>query len=174
MFRLLFSPDGRIFPEEFRKGAIVLLAINFFLWPSWYLGAGVGFLAFMITLVTIYCWTCLFAKRFHDAGKSGGWFALLFFIFAILSGILCFFIAAMRLGIKAAGDPELLEKVEYMQTLRGSEIGPEETETVLEIYKAMGELSIVPAAIICLIVGGGIAFITNAVLKSDPEPNRWG
>lgn len=168
MGNLLFSMDGRINAAEFSKGALVLLAINFFLWPSWFLHTGLGFLGLIGALVTIYCWACLFIKRLRDAGQPGGWFALLFILFVFLAGLISFFTMSMRLGQRMQSDPDLISKLEDMQTMDRANPSPDELAQVLEFYALMGEVGIIPAAITFLLVGGGIAFVTNSILKSKP------
>ena len=174
MGNLLFSADGRIGSSEFIKGAVILLALNFFLWPSWFLGSSLGFIAILISLVSIYCWGCLFAKRFHDAGMGGGWFAVLLLLFSLLASIISFMIIATRLGVQAQSNPELLEKMNAIQTINRVNPDPQEIAAVMEFYGLMGKLGIIPTAITFLVIGGAIAFITNFILNTDPEPNRWG
>jgi len=174
MGNLLFSADGRISSSEFKKGAIILLALNFFLWPTWFLSPMLGMIATIISLVTIYCWGCLFAKRFHDAGKGGGFYAVVLLLFVLLAGIVSVFATSLKVAAKAQADPELMEKMESMQNIDRNNPDEAEIQAVMEIYAIFGQAGIVPTAISFLVVGGVIAFITNAILKTDPGPNRWG
>jgi uncharacterized membrane protein YhaH (DUF805 family) len=67
--KLFFSADGRIGRQAFWIGFLILLGAGVVL--GW-----IPLLGIVVSLALIYPWTCLFAKRFHDMGKSG-WFALI-------------------------------------------------------------------------------------------------
>ena len=61
--KLFFSPEGRIGRQAYWIGWLVLIGVNTLL-----------FWVPFLSLVSIYCWTCISAKRFHDMGRSG-WLA---------------------------------------------------------------------------------------------------
>lgn len=61
--KLFFSADGRIGRQPYWIGWLVLIGVNTLL-----------FWVPFLSLVSIYCWICISAKRFHDMGKSG-WLA---------------------------------------------------------------------------------------------------
>ncbi len=166
MNKLLFSPEGRISSAEFIKGAVILLALNFFLWPSWFVNSILGFLALAIALFSIYCWACLFTKRLRDAGQNPAWFALIFCLYASIATIVSFFVAAMRLGVQSANNPEFLDKVEALQSIDRVNPSPEDFQQMLEFYAALGQVGIIPAAIIFLLFGGGFAFAVNGLLQT--------
>lgn len=71
MGRILFSPSGKIDPDNFMRGAYVLIAVSLLinLLPMVSAAAAAPFKILM--LVVAYCWTALFIKRFRDGGKSG-------------------------------------------------------------------------------------------------------
>jgi len=163
---LLFSSEGRINAQEFLKGAIILLAFNFFLWPSWLVHSALGFLGMMLAIGSIYCWWCLFAKRLRDAGQPGGWFALFFGLFVFLAGLITMLVVMFRTASVVANDPELMAQMEAMQSMDQANPTPEEMEQVFAFYAIMGEVSIIPAAIVFFVVGGGIALTANMALKS--------
>ena len=84
--QLFFSADGRIGRQSFWIGFLILLGAGVVL--GW-----IPLLGLIVSIALIYPWTCLYAKRFHDMGKSG-WLALLpvavpavFFTIAVISGI---------------------------------------------------------------------------------------
>lgn len=165
MGKLLFSPEGRIGPTEFRKGAVILLAANFFLWLSWHVNFGVGMLVGVLSLTFIYCWACLFSKRFHDAGKSGGFFALVFLAFVVLSYIISsIFLAGLS--------PDIVPMVAEVQ----EKLDPSnpDIEYMMEAYTKIFKTFAIPYAVGYLLAGAGIAFLTNKFLKSDPEDNQYG
>lgn len=157
MGNLLFSPNGTINAAQFNKGAVILLAFNFFLWLSWYGGLGIGFIALLLVLASIYCWVCLFAKRFADAGKSGAWFLLIFTGFVIVSYLLSNVLIAIM-------SPEMIETAEELQRLQ-----VEDPQNIEALMDGMGEMikgMVIPYAIGYLISGAIFAFGTNKMLKS--------
>lgn len=154
---LLFSPSGRINSSEFRKGAVILLALNFFLWLTWYAGVAVGALAALLSFGFIYCWICLFAKRFEDAGKSPAWFIAVFFGFLFLSYILAGFLALVL-------SPDLLERNAELQAAMQND--PEDIQALMPLMNQMMQSLIVPYAVAYFFAGAIIAFGTNALLKS--------
>lgn len=165
MGKLLFSPEGRIGPDMFKKGAVILLAANFFMWLAWYVSFGVGLLVGLVSFALIYCWACLFIKRFHDAGKSGASFALVLLIFIIL----VYLISNVLL---AALSPEVIEMVADVQ----ENLDPNEPDIdyMMESYTKIFQAFAIPYAVGYLVTGAGVAFVTNKILKSDPEDNQYG
>lgn len=157
MGNLLFSGTGRIGRQDFTKGAVILLAINFFLWLAWFVNMGVGSLAALASLVLIYCWGCLFAKRLNDAGKSPAIFIAAFFGFVVLSYILANILAL-------ALSPDLAVKAAELQTL--SQDDPENIEALIPLMTGLMKALVVPYAVSYFIAGAIVAFGFNAALKS--------
>jgi len=61
---LFFTADGRIGRSSFWIAWLVLLGVNVVL--GW-----IPLLGWFLSLATIYCFVCIYAKRLHDMGKSG-------------------------------------------------------------------------------------------------------
>lgn len=76
---LYTSFDGRINRAKFWAGAVVLFAITAVLtFVDMFVGTynyeyGVGILTTIFTIAAIYPAVALYAKRWHDRGKSGWW-----------------------------------------------------------------------------------------------------
>lgn len=158
MGNLLFSPSGSIGKSEFAKGAVILLALNFFMWLTWFAGIGVGSLAGIVSFLFIYCWVCLFAKRFTDAGKSPAWFIAVFVAFIVLSYLMASFLTL-------ALSPELLEQnAELQETMQND---PEDIQALMPLMTAMMKSLVVPYAVGYFVAGAIVAFGTNALLKSQ-------
>lgn len=173
MFKLLFSPEGRIGPSEFIKGAVILLALNFVLWLAWFVNLPLAMLAGIISLITIYCWVCLFTKRFHDADRTGWLFLAVFAAFMILS----FLIVPMIVSLIIPPDPELMTKADELKQMQQDMAGSSDPEDLQMLLASMFELyqSIAMRnAIVYFLSGALLAFGVNSLLKTDPEPNRWG
>lgn len=165
MANLLFSPEGRIGPIEFRKGAVILLAANFFLWLSWYVNFGIGMLVGLVSFAFIYCWACLFVKRFHDAGKSGGFFALVLLIFMIVA----YLVSNVLL---VALSPDIMSMMADLQD--NLDPNDPDLEYMMDAYTKIFKAIAIPFAIGYLLTGAGLAFVTNKILKSDPNDNQYG
>ncbi len=165
MGSLLFSPTGRINAHDFKKGAVILLTINVLLWQAWLISMGAGVIAFFASLVLVYCWGCLFAKRLHDASKSGWIYLLIFIIFLVVSYIL----GGLLFGILS---PEIAEEVQNLQ--ESIDMDNPDMEYLLGVYDRMLKAMSLPFTISYLAVGLALAFGVNAMLKTDPEPNEHG
>jgi len=66
---MFFSADGRIGRQEFWIGFLILLGVGVVL-------NFIPLIGQVLSIVTIWCWICLYTKRLHDMGKSG-WTQLL-------------------------------------------------------------------------------------------------
>ena len=159
MGNLLFVPEGEIGPQAFIKGAVILLAANFALWMTWHLSLALGMFASFTVFVLIYCWFCLFIKRFRYAGKSG-WLSLLtFLLFLILS----YFVASLLAGWLV--DPEFArEALEFQENMDPDNPDIEETLAFLD---RLIRVMVLPWAAGFLIAGGIIAFGTNKLLANE-------
>jgi len=165
MGNLLFSASGRIDAQSFKRGAVILLTINVLLWQAWLISLGAGVIAFFASLVLIYCWGCLFAKRLHDASKSGWMYLLIFFIFQVVSYI----VGSVLFGVLS---PEIvIEAQELQETI---DMNNPDVEYLLGVYDRMFKAMSLPFATSYLAVGLALSFGINAMLKTDPEPNQYG
>ncbi len=160
---LFFNPIGTLGEEQFYKGAVILLALNFFLWPLWYLGTAIGMTAGFLSLCTIFPWFCLFAKRLRAAGYSPWAFLMLWGSFITATTILIFFTTALRLGARANADPDLMARMEAIQTMDRDN---PDNELVLSVYSVMGDVIIIPSAIIFFLVGISIVRVFNKTLST--------
>lgn len=175
MRKLFFSADGRIGPEEFIKGAVILLAVNFVLWLAWFTNAWLPMIAGAISMVTIFCWGCLFSKRFHDANMNGMMFIPIFGLFLILVSfvvplILYPLIPVSDRAIELAQQLEIVNEDPWAAMSRSNE----ENMAIMEMNRELFAERALPNAIIFFVSGAALAFGINKFLKTDPNPNRWG
>ena len=165
MGNLLFTAGGRIDAHTFKRGAVILLTINVLLWQAWLISLSAGVMAFFASLVLIYCWGCLFAKRFHDASKSGWMYLLIFIIFLVVSYIVGNVLFAVL-------SPEIAEDLQDLQA--SIDMDNPDYDYLLGVYDRMFKAMSLPFTISYLAVGVALAFGVNAMLKTDPEPNQYG
>ena len=160
MGNLLFSPSGRINGSDFMRGVVILIAISAVLQILPLISTALGMLG-IIGIALLWCWVVLYIKRFHDAGKSG-WMCILPLLAYIVGGV----IVGMLVQSMFAGD---MKQAMEEAVSSGAGLGD-----VMEMTSAMAKKTALPSAIAGAVVSYAIAFITNSMLKSDPEENQFG
>jgi uncharacterized membrane protein YhaH (DUF805 family) len=158
MGSLLFSFKGRIGASELLKGSIIIIIVGvvFSLIPYFSLSYwGLG----MLGIILIWPWLALFAKRFHDAGKSG-WLSLL----PLLASFILSFAVGKVLGKFIPVDTSAAEKIAETGDIVGA--------MTASVEATMPQL--IPSTILGVIVSLVIVFLLNALIKSDPEENQFG
>lgn len=146
---LLLKFEGRIGPNSLWQGAIVILVVAIILQLLSVLLGFLGIIFSLLGLALLYPLFCIYAKRFHDAGKPAIW------TLAVLAGII---VGGMILGAI------------MMPIFIGSAITAANTG---QVY-SFGFTGFLVNAIITAILHLGAAFVVNQVLKSDPAPNAYG
>lgn len=113
--RILVGSDGRLSPSEFAQGLVAILAV----WAAFQIlsllpaiGGLISVLGFLVLLVLAYSWICIFAKRFHDAGKSG-WLAAAAALATVLASIVLSLILSPLTGptLVVAGEQQSMMEV---------------------------------------------------------------
>jgi len=169
MGNLLFSPNGRIGPQEFFKGMMILAIISAVIslsgLVSFQLSQILGFVSLLLLIPLFF----LLIKRSHDAGRSG-WMSIVWFILWII----VFMIAAMLLSMvmPSAAEAEMKAAMESAM-LEGGGLGD-----VMALTKEMGpaiaKQSAIPSAIAGLVGTAAGAFLINMLNKSDDHENQYG
>ena len=81
---LLTSFEGRIGRQQMWMGIIVLMVVSLIatvldiLFGTMDQETGIGIISGLVTLISIYPAVALYAKRWHDRGKSGWWTLIIF------------------------------------------------------------------------------------------------
>ncbi len=147
----LFDPEGRIGPDAFLGSAMILIAIGavFSLLP---LVMGSLWLSF-ISLVLLYPWTVIWVKRFHDAGKSGWMFLLVFVLWLAVS-----FGASHFISGQFAPEPV---------------VQPTDFSSAMAMASERAQAIAIPGTIVSAIISILFVLGGNALLKSDPGPNAY-
>ena len=84
MGNLLFSPSGRIGPDEFMRGVYVVVAVSFLINLLPMVSVTLSSPLKLLMIGAAYCWVALFIKRFRDGGKSG-WMVLIPIFISIMA-----------------------------------------------------------------------------------------
>ncbi|WP_306015804.1 DUF805 domain-containing protein [Oceanicaulis sp. MMSF_3324] len=158
----MMSANGRMAPADFQKAGLVLVAIAFVigLTPLFLPVVAAGALSLIVSLALIYPWVCIWSKRLHDAGKSGWlflvalvvWFVLLMIVNQIVTVMFGGESARMMAAAMETGNPD----------------------AIMQASEASSQATALPSAILSALVSIGMIFGANAVLKQDPEENRYG
>lgn len=158
----MMSANGRMAPADFQKAGLVLVAIAFVigLTPLFLPVVAAGALSLIVSLALIYPWVCIWSKRLHDAGKSGWlflvalvvWFVLLMIVNQIVTVMFGGESARMMAAAMETGNPD----------------------AIMQASEASSQATAVPSAILSALVSIGMIFGANAILKQDPEENRYG
>ncbi|MBL4596312.1 MAG: DUF805 domain-containing protein [Robiginitomaculum sp.] len=157
MGNLFFSFKGRLNAADFQRSAIILIVIGAVLNIVPYFLGSMAIILGVLSLVLIWPWLALWIKRYHDANKSG-WMVLLPIVVLIVLGIGTSFVVNQIMpidqsAVEAAG-------TDFMEIMRAS------TEAVKH--------QMIPNAIVNAVVQLAVVFGFNAMIKSDPEENRFG
>lgn len=147
---LLLSYEGRIGPNSFWQGIIVVTAVAVVLQILAALTGFLGIIFSLASLALLWPYFCLYAKRFHDTGRGAIW------VLAVLGGM---FVAAMV--IWAILTPALAGDA-YAAAVRGggAAFGFAIRSMILQV-------------IMMILVHGGAAFIV-ARLKGTEGENPYG
>lgn len=156
MVNVFFNPQGRIGKGPFWIGVVVLLVVGVGLSVAQRYSPQTPVLALVYTLlsiVLIYPSVCVYAKRFHDAGKSGWWYLLVILAAVIantIASVVLFAPYFSELAEMTPGSPELQARTQQI------------TEAIT--WPLVGVSSVISL---------GIALVVS-LLPSDPGENRFG
>ena len=158
LMNVLFAPNGRINPSQFQTGALVLLGIGFVMALLSLTGnAALMGVQTLVGLALIYPWVVLWRKRLHDNGKSGWFLVLIVLVWFILSMIVGQVVTMMFAG----------DMMQAMEDVTGF-------SQMMQAQAQLAQELALPNAISSLVVGLIVVFGANAILKSDPQENRYG
>ena len=153
MINTLFNPQGRIGPNEFWVGWLILfignIVTNF-----------IPIIGFAISIGLIYVGICVYGKRLHDAGKSA-WMILIPWGLSIVLAIVAFAMLMPTLTAMMA-DPNVADQFET------GNISP---ETLMSMIS--GSLGSVGLYLVSIIVWIGFTLWVG-LAASDPNENRFG
>jgi uncharacterized membrane protein YhaH (DUF805 family) len=168
MGNLLFGFKGRISPSDFMKGAIVVIVISFILNIIPFFNFQIGQILGYLGIILVWPIVVLAIKRAHDAGKTG-WMSLLPVVALLIGTMIMGMVLTPMIGGDVYADMQAaIEKAtesgDFAAIMAvGKDFGP-----------ALAKQTAFPMAIASAVLMFIIAFGYNAMIKSDPEENRFG
>ncbi len=159
---ILFNPNGRIGPNQFWRGLIVLVGLQIILnLVSVYGPLGLTLILGFVSIIFIYPYLCVFGKRLHDANQSAWWFV-------------AFLVAWLVLGI---GGGAVLQQVIPGQAELAAEMeaiaATGDLGAVMELAREQSRTLMIPSIALTIAINFLIGF-PAARLKSEPGPNQYG
>ncbi|MEM6411384.1 MAG: DUF805 domain-containing protein [Pseudomonadota bacterium] len=161
---VLFSPNGRISPNTFWRGTILLVG-----WQI-VLNLAIGFLPLSLALglmlsvlLLFYPYLCVYGKRLHDSGRSAWQFLLFFFAWLLLSLYV----------MPAVFQPLVAEETARLQEDMDIFIQEGNVTAMFELVQMQFRSQFVLSVIQIVILNALLGFFV-ARLKSEPEPNQYG
>lgn len=168
MGNLLFSPSGRIGPQEFTKGIMILAIISAIITIIPMFSYSFGTMLSLVSVVLLFPLFCLLIKRSHDAGKSG-WMSIVWFIlYIVVVGVISYIAQKLTMG-------DLGTQMEQA-TQAAAEEG--DLAAIMAVAKEYGpqiaKKTALPSAIASLVASYAFAFILNMILKTQSGENQYG
>ena len=162
MGNLLFSPSGRIGPNQFMSGVKLLVIIGLVLGLLPVFVPALAILG-IIGLVLIWCWIVLWVKRYHDGGKSG-WMCLIpIIVWLVVAGIVGAILPGMFQDPGAAEAIAAATEAGDLGAIFKASLGGGMTTT--------GQLVNV---VIGAVVSFGVAMVFNNMIAHDAHDNQFG
>ena len=164
---LLFSPNGRIDQPTYWRAVLTLFGISAVLTVvSAYVSPFLGF----VSIIFIWPWIAVHAKRFHDAGKTG-WLTLAMIVLAIVLSALAGMVLPALFGVDVGAMQREME--ENMQDYLSSNDPGAAMAYVMEESKRMSQAQLLPSILSTAIVTGVVGFVMS-LFKTDPNDNQYG
>ncbi len=164
---LLFSPNGRIDQPTYWRAVLILFGISAVLTV---VAAFVSpFLSFL-SIIFIWPWIAVHAKRFHDAGKTG-WLTLAMIVLAVIVSLVAQAILPPLFGVNVADMQREME--ENMADYMSSNDPGAAMVYAMQEAKKMSQAQLLPSILSTGIVTGVVGFVMS-LFKTDPNDNQYG
>lgn len=159
MGHLLFSPNGRIGPDAFMRGAVMLIVASVFLSLPQIIGILPAFQGVfdLLSLILLYPWIALWIKRYHDAGKSGVMCLLPIFVYIFAVIVLAVFMLGGVIG----------------QIMQATADGAAQAD-IDALTEELMRPKMLPFLIASTALSWLLAFLFNRAIKRDPHDNQYG
>lgn len=168
MGNLLFSPKGRIGPQDLTKGLMIIALINAVLTIIPMFSYALGSVLSIASIVLLFPIFCLLIKRSHDANKSG-WMSIVWFIlYLLIVGVISYMAQKFSMG-------DLGVQMEEA-SLAAAEEGDLSAifGVAAEFGPKIAKKTALPTALAGLVGTYIYAFILNMILKTHEGENQYG
>lgn len=155
---IYFSFNGRLGPAAFQKAVIVLIVIGLIINLSGLVSMQLALILGILGLVMIWPWLAVWVKRYHDADKSG-WMVLVPLVVTIILGFIADYVLNQVIPI---------DKSAIEQAASGG------MGAIIQASMEAAKSQMLPKALIGALISLVVMFGFNAMIKSDPEENRFG
>jgi len=163
MGNLLFSPSGRIGPDAYFKGMMIIAVISAAINLLLFISVGLAMIVSLIGIVLLIPFIFLGIKRSHDAGKSGWMVLTHLLLYFGVSAVLAFIFNMIGFGVGEVDQAAINAAAE------SGDLG-----AVMDVAGASAKAAALPGAISGLIATAVSAFLVNMLNPSDPGANQYG
>lgn len=168
MGNLLFSPNGRIGPDEFMRGLFIIAAISAVISIVPLINFALGSMLSLVAIVLLYPLFCLLIKRSHDGGKSG-WMSIVWFLIFVVVQMILGHVVTMLFGGDITAEMETA-------TQAAAESGDPMAvfNVITEYAPQLARKTAIPSAIAGFVSTMASGYIVNMIVKKEPTDNQYG
>ncbi len=172
MLNLLFSPNGRLNPSEFKTAALILIGLGFVIGISSLISYSLSQIFGILSLITLWCWIAIWIKRYHDGDKPGVMCLVPIAVFVVAYFILNAIMSATGLnGVPSELQAQIDQETQDAMLNEGFMAS---VQVVQSYAKDIAQMSALPTSIAQALLAAAVAFGFNAMIKHDPNDNQYG
>ncbi|MEM7664027.1 MAG: DUF805 domain-containing protein [Pseudomonadota bacterium] len=157
---ILFSPNGRIGPNDFWRGIILLVGFMIVSNVVQFVAPVAISQAFnLVGNLLPYPYLCVYGKRLHDSGRSAWWFLVILFAFIVVMTMALMLLPGWDDIMDAMADPNVVSDQRAMNELALEMFSS--PRAAIQWYGALFGFNLAAGWIV-------------ARLPSDPDVNQYG
>ncbi|MEM6535965.1 MAG: DUF805 domain-containing protein [Pseudomonadota bacterium] len=157
---LLFSANGRLGRNRFWQGLVILTVASVLITAgSVMVNTAIG----LLSIVLIFPYVCIYAKRLHDAGFTG-WFVILIWFGSLILN----FMFGLFLGPFLSSPETVAMQEEIVERINAGDVAG-----AMEGTELLSEKMLPLSLISTVLVNVSLALIVGS-LRADPKANQYG